>query len=343
MRYNAGMVTRRPLISCPRAEPVPAEAPACEISVVIPVFNEQESLPSLHAGLHQVLSGMGRSYEIIYVDDGSSDGSLEVLQGLAAKDPQVTVIQLRRNFGQTAAISAGMDHARGEVVVCLDADLQNDPADIPRLLAKLEEGYDLVSGWRRHRRDHWLWRTAFSRLANRLISWVVDFKLHDIGCTHKAYRRELLQHIHLYGQMHRFIPALALMVGARVAEIPVHHHPRRHGRSKYGPGRTLSVLLDLITVKFLGSYAHNPMKFFGGFGLTLMGGSFLTALVMLYQKWAHGQSLIQTPLLLLSAMLFILGFVCLLMGLTAELILRTYHESQGKPTYVIRRIYRSSP
>uniref|UniRef100_A0A7V4LCX6 Glycosyltransferase n=1 Tax=Desulfobacca acetoxidans TaxID=60893 RepID=A0A7V4LCX6_9BACT len=338
------MVTRRTLIPWPpAAEPAPAEAPSCEVSVVIPVFNEEKSLPALHAGLHQVLSGMGRTFEIIYVDDGSSDGSLQVLQGLAAADPRVMVVQLRRNFGQTAAISAGMDHARGEAVVCLDADLQNDPADIPRLLAKLEEGYDLVSGWRRHRRDHWLWRTTPSRLANWLISWVVDFKLHDIGCTQKAYRRELLQHIHLYGQMHRFIPALALMVGARVAEIPVNHHPRRFGRSKYGLGRTLSVLLDLITVKFLGSFANNPIKFFGGFGLSLIGGSVLTGLLMLYQKWTASQSLIQTPLLLLSAMLFILGFVCLLLGLTAELLIRTYHESQGKPTYVVRRIYRSSP
>jgi glycosyltransferase involved in cell wall biosynthesis len=308
--------------------------------VVIPVFNERDSLDILQAQLKPVLSALGRTYEIIYVDDGSTDGSLLRLQKLAEEDDTVTVIQLSRNFGQTAAMSAGMDYAKGEVVVCQDADLQNDPEDIPRLLAKLEEGYDLVSGW--HRRDHWLWRTTVSGVANWFISRVVDFKLHDIGCTQKAYRRELLSHIHLYGQMHRFIPALALMAGARVAEIPVNHQPRLYGRSKYGLNRTYSVLLDLLTVKFLGSFATNPIKIFGGFGLGLMGLSLLTGLVMIYQKVAHNQSLIQTPLLLLSAMLFILGFYCLLLGLTAELLIRTYHESQGKPTYIIRQIYRAS-
>jgi|UniRef100_A0A7C5EX10 glycosyltransferase involved in cell wall biosynthesis len=320
---------------------VSAESSPCYLSVVIPVFNEQESVEPLHHQLKTVLSGLGRSYEIIYVDDGSTDGSLLRLQKLAEQDETVTVIQLRRNFGQTAALSAGIDHAQGEVVVCQDADLQNDPADIPRLLAKLEEGYDLVSGWRQNRKDHWLWRRTTSALANWLISRVVKFKLHDIGCTQKAYRRELLSHIRLYGQMHRFIPALALLVGAKVAEIPVNHRPRLYGRSKYSLARTYHVMLDLLMVKFLGSLSSNPLRVFGGFGLGLVGLSIMSGLVMILQKILYQQSLIQTPLLLLSAMLFILGFFCILQGFTAELLIRTYHESQGKPTYIIREIFRS--
>lgn len=318
------------------------ESPSCYLSVVIPVYNEEESLEPLHHQLQTVLSALGRSYEVIYVDDGSTDGSLDELKKLAEQDPTVTVIQLRRNFGQTAALSAGIDHAQGEVVVCQDADLQNDPADIPRLVAKLEEGYDLVSGWRQNRKDHWLWRNTTSALANWLISRVVKFRLHDIGCTQKAYRRELLSHIRLYGQMHRFIPALALLVGARVAEIPVNHRPRLYGRSKYTLARTYYVVLDLLMVKFLGSLSSNPLRVFGGFGLGLIGLSFLSSMVMIFQKIFYQQSLIQTPLLLLSAMLFILGFFCILQGFTAELLIRTYHESQGKPTYIVRDIFRRS-
>ncbi len=314
----------------------------CYLSVVVPVFNELESLEILHQQIKTVLISLARTYEIIYVDDGSTDGSSSKLQELAEADNTVVVIQLRRNFGQTAALSAGIDYARGEVVVCQDADLQNDPEDIPRLLAKLDEGYDLVSGWRKDRQDHWLWRKTTSTLANWIISRVVDFKLHDIGCTLKAYRRELLNHIRLYGQMHRFIPALALQVGAKVAEIPVNHKPRLYGRSKYGLGRTFSVILDLLTIKFLGNFTSNPLRVFGGSGLVLMGLSFLVGMIMLFQKFYYDLSLIQTPLLLLSAMLFILGFFCVLQGFTAELLIRTYHESQGKPTYIIRQIYRSS-
>lgn len=314
----------------------------CYLSVVVPVFNELDSLDILHQQIKTVLTSLERTYEIIYVDDGSTDGSLLKLRKLAEEDDSVVVIQLRRNFGQTAALSAGIDYARGEVVVCQDADLQNDPEDIPRLLAKLEEGYDLVSGWRKDRQDHWLWRKSTSSLANWLISRVLDFKLHDIGCTLKAYRRELLNHIRLYGQMHRFIPALAVQVGAKVAEIPVNHKPRLYGRSKYGLGRTFSVILDLLTIKFLGIFTSNPLRVFGGFGLALIGLSFLTGTIMVFQKFYHNQSLIQTPLLLLSAMLFILGFFCVLQGFTAELIIRTYHESQGKPTYIVRQVFRSS-
>ena len=312
------------------------------LSVVLPVYNELENLDTLHNQLKAVLTKLARTYEIIYVDDGSSDGSLKKLQELAEADDTVTVIQLRRNFGQTAALSAGIDYARGEIVVCQDADLQNDPEDIPRLLAKLDEGYDLVSGWRKNRQDHWLWRKSTSALANWIISRVVDFKLHDIGCTLKAYRRELLNHIRLYGEMHRFIPALALQVGAKVAEIPVNHHPRLHGHSKYGLNRTFSVILDLLTLKFFGSFISNPLRVFGGFGLVLMGLSFLVGFIMIFQKFYYGLSLIQTPLLLLSSMLFILGFFCILQGFTAELLIRTYHESQGKPTYIVRQIYHYS-
>jgi len=329
-------------------QPVPAlktEADPMEevyLSVVLPVFNELENLEILHKQLKAVLTNLGRTYEIIYVDDGSTDDSTTKLQELAEADDTVVVIELRRNFGQTAALSAGIDYARGEIVVCQDADLQNDPQDIPRLLAKLDEGYDLVSGWRKNRQDHWLWRKSTSALANWIISRVVDFKLHDIGCTLKAYRRELLNHIRLYGQMHRFIPALALQVGAKVAEIPVNHHPRLYGYSKYGISRTFSVILDLLTIKFFGSFISNPLRVFGGFGLVLMGISLLVGLMMVFQKFYYNVSLIQTPLLLLSSMLFILGFFCVLQGFTAELLIRTYHESQGKPTYIIRQIYRSS-
>ncbi len=288
-----------------------------------------------------VLSTMVVDYEILYVDDGSTDGSLEILKEIAAHDKAVTVIQFRRNFGQTAAIAAGIDYATGQVVVCMDADLQNDPADIPRLLAKLAEGYDLVSGWRKKRRDHWLWRTLMSTVANRVISLITRVKLHDYGCTLKAYRRDLLDHIRLYGQMHRFIPALAVFVGASLTEIPVNHRPRQHGRSKYGLGRTLIVILDLLTVKFLSSFSLHPLQFFGGSGLVLIGLSLVTGMVMLFQKLVYNQSIVQTPLLLLSALLFILGFQSILMGFTAELVVRTYFESQNKPIYVIRQVFGS--
>jgi glycosyltransferase involved in cell wall biosynthesis len=317
------------------------DSPPPSLSIVIPVYNEVQNLANLHRELLTVLSGLFLDYEIIYVDDGSTDESLALLKEIAADQDAVTVIQLRRNFGQTAAISAGIDCARGQVVVCLDADLQNDPADIPRLLAKLEEGYDLVSGWRQERQDHWLWRRSISVVANWVISLITKVKLHDYGCTLKAYRRDLLNHIRLYGQMHRFIPALAMHVGASMAEIPVNHHPRRHGKSHYGLGRTLIVILDLVTIKFISSSPH-PINLFGGSGLALIGLSFLTGTIMVVQKVAYNHSLIQTPLLLLSALLFILGFQSILMGLTAELIIRTYHESQNKPIYIIRQIFRSS-
>lgn len=311
------------------------------LSIVIPVYNESQNLRALHQDLLAVLSAMAVDYEILYVDDGSTDQGLGILKEIAAHDKAVTVIQFRRNFGQTAAIAAGIDFATGQVVVCMDADLQNDPADIPRLLAKLAEGYDLVSGWRKKRQDHWLWRKLTSTVANRLISLITRVKLHDYGCTLKAYRRDLLDHIRLYGQMHRFIPALAVFVGASLAEIPVNHRPRLHGKSKYGLGRTWIVILDLLTVKFLNSFSLHPLQLFGGSGLALIGLSFVTGTIMVFQKLAYNQSIIQTPLLLLSALLFILGFHAILMGLTAELVVRTYFESQNKPIYVIRQVFGS--
>jgi glycosyltransferase involved in cell wall biosynthesis len=321
-------------ISSPKSE-------ECFLSVVIPVYNEEPNVRTLHQELSMVLSGMSVDYEIIYVDDGSTDDSFSILQEIAAIDGTTTVIQLRRNFGQTAGLSAGIDHALGQVVVCMDADLQNDPADIPRLLATLEQGYDLVSGWRQTRQDHWLWRKSFSVMANWFISKVITVKLHDYGCTLKAYRRDLLNHIHLYGQMHRFIPALAIFVGASVTEIPVNHRPRLHGTSKYGLGRIVTVVLDLFTVKFFNSFSSHPINLFGGSGLVLIALSFVTGAAMLFQKYAYNISLIYTPLLLLSALLFILGFHSILLGLTTEILIRTYHESQGKPTYIVRQAFRT--
>lgn len=321
-----------------------AERPAhagCFLSVVIPVFNEQDNLNQLHQRLGAVLPSLNRDYEIIYVDDGSIDSSLNKLRKIAESDATTSVIQLRRNFGQTAAMSAGIDHAKGQVILFMDADLQNDPADIPALLAKIDEGYDLVSGWRKNRQDHWFWRKVPSYVANRLISRITGVELRDYGCTLKAYRRELFDTIRLYGEMHRFIPAFVGVVGGSVAEIPVNHHPRIHGRSSYGIGRTFNVILDLFTVKFLSSFSGSPIYLFGGVGLGLVALALITGLVMFFQKILYNVSFVQTPLLLLAVLLLILGFHAILMGLTAELLVRIYHESQGKPTYVIRRIFRS--
>jgi glycosyltransferase involved in cell wall biosynthesis len=312
------------------------------LSVVIPVFNEAENLRLLHQALAQALQG--RSYELIFVDDGSIDGSVETLDELASEDPDHTeVIFFRRNFGQTAAISAGIDHAAGQVIVLIDADMQNDPADIPRMLEMIEEGYDVVSGWRIVRQDTYLTRRLPSRVANGLISLVTGVRLHDYGCTLKAYRREVLQGFHLYGEMHRFIPAYAGWVGARIAELPVRHHPRRFGKTKYGLERILKVFLDLLTVKFLISYANKPIYLFGGAGLTLILGSMGLLLALVIRRVLYDEHMIRSPLLLMTTVLFILGSQSILMGLIAELLARTYHESQAKPTYSIRRIANSRP
>ncbi len=310
-----------------------------KISVVIPVYNERENLPLLDKALHEALADCRYPWEAVLVDDGSTDGSAEVLERLAAEDPaRMRVVFLRRNFGQTAAIAAGIDHATGDLIVLMDADLQNDPRDIPRLVAKVEEGYDVVSGWRKDRHDAFLTRVLPSRIANALISWVTGVHLHDYGCTLKAYRREVLEGFRLYGEMHRFIPAYAASVGARITEMPVRHHPRQFGKSKYGLMRTLKVILDLFTVKFLLSYFYKPIYLFGGMGLALILPSSGLLVFLIIRRIFWHVALFTSPLFQLSLMFIILGFQSILMGLIAELLVRTYHEAQGKPTYTVRRV-----
>lgn len=313
-----------------------------KISVVIPVYNEVENVNEMHAALKAALTSF--DYELILVDDGSTDGTIERLEALAARDPGHTcVVEFRRNFGQTAAIAAGIDYATGDVIVLIDADLQEDPADIPMLVDKIREGYDVVSGWRKERKDAFLTRTLPSRLANGLISWVTGVRLHDYGCTLKAYRREVLQGFRLYGEMHRFIPAYAGSFGARIIEVPVTHRARTRGRTKYGLERTLKVLLDLFTVKFLVGFASKPIYLFGGAGLLLIVPSTLTLIFLLIRRVFFQVSVITSPLFQTSTMLFILGFQSILMGLIAELLVRTYHESQAKPTYAVRQVIRRAP
>jgi len=314
----------------------PASPP--ELSVVIPVFNEEDNVGPLHEQLTAVLGALGASYEVIYVDDGSADGSLEALRALADKDPHARIVKLRRNYGQTAAITAGIARARGGVLCVMDADRQNDPRDIPRMLAKLAEGYDVVSGWRRRRQDPWLSRRVPSWIANQLISLITGVHLHDYGCMLKVYRAGLLQDVHLYGEMHRFIPAYAAREGARIAEMVVTHHPRVAGRSKYGISRTLRVVLDLIVVKFLLGYATKPIHVFGAVGAVACLLGTVAGLLTLYEKWALGVYVHRNPLILLAVFLFLLGVQCVLMGLLAELLVRTYHESQAKPTYAIAEL-----
>lgn len=314
------------------------EAP--EVSVIIPIFDEEESIGALHEQLRHELQLLDRTYEIIYVDDGSGDASADRLAEVAEADPHVTVVRFRRNFGQTAAIQAGIDLSRGDILVFMDGDLQNDPADIGRLLAKIEEGNDVVSGWRKDRHDDMLQRRIPSIIANRLISWVTGVRLNDYGCTLKAYRRETLADVQLYGEMHRFIPAYASWTGASIAEIEVRHHPRLFGRSKYGIWRTFRVLLDLLTVKLLGSYATNPIYFFGASGALLWMAAFVCCAIVLVEKLtppypeAHNN-----PLLLLAVFLASIGFQFVMLGLLAELIMRSYHATRGRPAYVIRQIY----
>jgi glycosyltransferase involved in cell wall biosynthesis len=309
------------------------------LSVVIPVYNEEESLPHLHQSLHQALDPLEVDWEVVYVDDGSMDRSPAVLERLATEDRGHTrVVMLRRNFGQTAAIAAGIDHASGEVIVLMDADLQNDPADIPKMLEKIEQGYDVVSGWRINRQDAFITRTLPSRVANWLISTVTGVHLHDYGCTLKAYRREVLTGFRLYGEMHRFIPAYAHSVGARTIELPVHHHPRKFGKTKYGLNRTLKVILDLFTVKFLLSFANKPIYLFGGTGLILIFVSGIGLLYLAVRRLVFQIPVLTSPLFQMSAMFTILGFQSVLMGLIAELLVRTYHESQGKPIYRVKRL-----
>lgn len=309
------------------------------LSLIVPVFNEEQNLPLLFEAITRTLDTLPHTWEVIFVDDGSWDGSLQVLRRLAHEDPlHVKVVVLRRNYGQTAAIVAGLDHIEGEIVILLDADLQNDPADIPLLLEKLYEGYDLVSGWRKDRKDTFFTRTLPSQIANALISYVTGVRLHDYGCTLKAYRREVLSGFRLYGEMHRFIPVFASSVGARITEIPVNHHARKFGKAKYGLERTVKVILDLFTVKFLVSYSNKPIYLFGGTGMLLMLGSAVIMIYLFVRRWLQSIAVLGSPLFQLAVMFLIMGFQSFLMGLIAELQVRTYHESQRKPTYTLREV-----
>jgi len=309
-----------------------------DVSVVIPLLNEEESVGRLHEGLKPVLDNLGKSYEVIFIDDGSTDGTYPALLKLREQDSNLLIIRFRRNYGQTAAFSAGFDLARGDVIVTMDGDLQNDPNDIPRLLEKIEEGYDVVSGWRIDRKDVFLTRRLPSQIANALISKVTGVKLHDYGCSLKAYRREVVKNIKLYGEMHRFIPALASWIGILVAEVPVNHHARKHGRSKYGLGRTVKVLLDLMTVKFLLDYATRPIQIFGLMGLLSFGVGTLLGIYLTIVRLFFNQPLADRPIVLLAVLLVMLGVQLIIMGLLGELIVRTYHEAQGKPIYMIREV-----
>ena len=302
---------------------------------MIPIFNEEENITPLHRELKNVLGSMGIKYEIIFIEDGSNDASNEILQKLAKNDKGVKVIQFRKNFGQTAAIAAGVEHARGDIIVTMDGDGQNDPHDIPRLLNKLEDGYDVVSGWRRERKDPLFNKRFPSAVANRLISWLTRVRLHDYGCTLKAYRKEILKDVRLYGEMHRFIPAYASWVGASITELEVAHHPRKHGRSKYGLSRTSSIILDLITILFLQRYSTKPIRLFGGAGVLLLVLGGLTGLFVLLRKLVWGGIWI-SPMILISFLFITMGIMFILLGLIAEIIIRTYHESQGKPIYAIK-------
>lgn len=308
------------------------------VSVVVPVYNERDNLPSLHQELVASLEGLRREWEIVLVDDGSTDGSQQALVELHASDARTKVVLLRRNFGQTAAIAAGFDHAAGDLLVTIDADLQNDPADIPRLVEKFDQGYDVVSGWRQRRKDNWLTRRLPSAVANWLISRVTGVALHDYGCTLKAYGRQVVDSINLYGELHRFIPALASWAGASITELPVNHRPRRAGKSKYGLSRTVRVLLDLLVVKFLLSYSTKPIQVFGLWGGLFGLVGFALAVYLSYLKLILRRDIGDRPLLLLAVLLMITGAQLVTMGLLAELQARTYHEAQSKPVYVVRRV-----
>lgn len=312
------------------------------VSVVVPIYNEVESIPTLLNAIAGALSESGLTYEVICVDDGSRDGSDRLLKQEATQRPYLKVIILRRNYGQTAAIAAGFKYATGQVVTTLDGDLQNDPADIPMLLTKLEEGYDLVSGWRKNRQDKAITRVIPSKIANWLIGRVTGVKLHDYGCSLKAYRAELVADLNLYGELHRFLPALAFIEGARITELPVRHHPRRYGQSKYGLDRTFRVVMDLLTISFMRKFLTRPMHVFGLFGLLALVSGLAIGLYLVYLKIIFGVDIGQRPLLILTVLLLISGIQLFSFGLLAELNMRTYHESQNRPIYRIREVINSS-
>jgi len=309
------------------------------VSIVIPVYNEEESVPLLYKSIKKVMDATGLNYEIIFVDDGSKDNTFSILSDIQKSAPNVVAISFRRNFGQTAAMAAGFDHASGDIIVTMDADLQNDPEDIPRLVEKAKD-YDVVSGWRKNRQDPFFSRRLPSMIANWLISKVTGVYLHDYGCTLKAYRSDVIKNIKLYGEMHRFIPAIANWIGASFTEEVVEHHPRRFGKSKYGISRTIRVILDLITVKFLQSFSTRPIHAFGSPGLVLGGIGFLISLYLTYEKIVLGYNIGGRPLLLLGILFMILGVQLVIMGLLGEMLARVYHESQDKPIYNIKKILR---
>lgn len=307
------------------------------VSIVVPLYNEEENVDILHERLREALEQMGLEYEILYVDDGSTDTTLSKLEAIQLKDKSVVVLSLRRNFGQTAAFAAGFDFARGDIVVTMDGDLQNDPKDIPKMLELIKD-YDLVSGWRKKRKDPFFTRRVPSILANWVISKVTGVKLHDYGCSLKAYRRDVIKNLKLYGEMHRFIPAVASWYGVRVAEVETTHHPRLRGKSKYGLSRTIKVILDLITVKFLQSFSTKPLQFFGPIGLFSGAMGFLISLYLSIEKIFIGKPIGGRPLLLLGVLLIIVGIQLIGMGLLGEMLVRVYHESQRKPIYVIKKV-----
>jgi glycosyltransferase involved in cell wall biosynthesis len=312
-----------------------------KLSVVIPIYNEEENINLLYEELKDVLETLEHEYEIIFIDDGSKDNSLTLLEKIQQQDSAVVVVSFRRNFGQTAAMSAGFDYATGDVIITMDGDMQNDPHDIPTFLAKMDEGYDLVSGWRFKRQDPFLNRRLPSMIANKIISVVTGVHLHDYGCTLKTFRKEITEGIHLYGEMHRFIPAIASGVGGEIAEVKVNHRPRRFGTSKYGISRTIRVVLDLMTVKFMLSYATRPIQVFGLLGVISGGIGFSIALVLTIERQFFGMPLANRPLLLLAVLLIFMGMQFISMGLLGELQARTYHESQEKPIYVVRKVLKS--
>jgi glycosyltransferase involved in cell wall biosynthesis len=312
-----------------------------ELSIVIPVFNEEENVGLLYDRLKAVLKELDKDYEIVFIDDGSSDNSFQVLKGLNKKNRDIKIIQFRKNFGQTAALAAGFDYARGEVIVTLDADLQNDPQDILLLLEKMNEGYDLVSGWRKNRQDPLLTRRVPSYFANCLISWFTGVGLHDYGCTLKAYKKEVVKNISLYGEMHRFIPALASWSGVSIAEVSVRHYRRKHGRSKYGLSRVIKVLLDLFTVKFLLSFSTKPIQIFGLWGIFSLFLGVISGVAVVLMKIIRSTNMTGNPLLYLTILCFIVGVQFIMMGLLGEIMVRTYHESQRKPIYIVKQIVES--
>jgi glycosyltransferase involved in cell wall biosynthesis len=308
-------------------------------SIVVPLFNEQENVPQLYVKIIDVMDAIGESYEIVFVDDGSKDGTFRLLSEIAADDARVVVVRLRRNFGQTAALKAGFDHSRGEIIISMDGDLQHDPAEIPRFIEKIKEGYDIVSGWRVERKDHWLMRQLPSRVANWIMAKLSRVPLHDFGTTFKAYRREILSEIHLYGELHRFIPALASWAGASVAEVPITNIRRINGKSNYGISRTIRVFLDLLSVKFLLDYSTRPLQLFGLPGLACLMIGCGIGFWLIIEKLVTRLDVIAThgPLLLMAAVLVIGGIGFIAIGLIGELLARTYYESQDKPVYTVRQ------